>query len=268
MPSHRERLKTTFESVAHQYHQARPDYPEALFDELVDLTGVRPGDQLLEVGCGTGKATLPLARRGYEITCIELGSDLAAEARTNLAAYPHVTVIQHAFEAWEPAPPAGQFDLLFVATAWHWVDPAVGYKKAWNLLRPGGQLAVWAAEHVIPVGGDPFFDEIQDVYDEIGEGLPPGTPLPTPDQMSDHRAGIEGSGLFTDYVTRSFDWEVKYTAQEYIALLDTFSSHIAMDRERRDRLYGEIRRRLALRPDGRLRRHWGALLQVARRKDG
>jgi SAM-dependent methyltransferase len=180
MPSDRERLKKTFESVAHQYHQARPDYPEALFDELVELTGVRQGDQLLEVGCGTGKATLPLARRGYEVTCIELGSDLAAEAKSNLAAYPQVTVIQQAFEAWEPGRPARQFDLLFAATAWHWIDPAVGYEKAWSLLKPGGHLAVWAAEHVIPVNGDTFFGEIQDVYDEIGEGLPPGTPSPTP----------------------------------------------------------------------------------------
>ncbi|HUD37659.1 MAG TPA: hypothetical protein VMR14_12210 [Streptosporangiaceae bacterium] len=85
--------------------------------------------------------------------------------------------------------------------------------------------------------------------------------------MPDQRAEIEDSGLFTDYAARSFDWEIRYTAQEYIALLDTFSSHIAMGQEKRDRLYGEIRRRVALRPDGLLRRHWGTLLQVARRED-
>jgi hypothetical protein len=48
-------------------------------------------------------------------------------------------------------------------------------------------------------------------------------------------------------------------------LLDTFSGHIAMEQWQRDRLYGEIRRRLAERPDGTLRRHWGSVLQVARR---
>jgi hypothetical protein len=66
---------------------------------------------------------------------------------------------------------------------------------------------------------------------------------------------------------RHFDWEISYTAEEYIRLLGTFSGHIAMDAPKRDRLSGEIRRRLARRADGRLRRHWGAVLQVARRRD-
>jgi hypothetical protein len=64
---------------------------------------------------------------------------------------------------------------------------------------------------------------------------------------------------------RHFDWEVSYTAEQYIGLLDTFSGHIAMDAWKRDRLYSEIRHRLAGRPGGRLRRHWGAVLHVARR---
>jgi hypothetical protein len=66
---------------------------------------------------------------------------------------------------------------------------------------------------------------------------------------------------------RHFDWEISYTAEEYIRLLDTFSGHIEMTPWQRDRLYGEIRRRLAARPGGRLRRHWGAVLHVARRRD-
>lgn len=65
---------------------------------------------------------------------------------------------------------------------------------------------------------------------------------------------------------RQFDWEISYSAEEYIRLLGTFSGHIAMDGGKRDRLCGEIRRRLAEQPDGRLRRHWAAVLQVARRR--
>lgn len=80
---------------------------------------------------------------------------------------------------------------------------------------PGGHLAIWTAVHVVPAGGDSFFDDLQDVYD------------------------------------------TSCTAGEYIRLLDTFSGHLAMAAWQRDRLYGEIRRRLAERPDGRLRRHWG-----------
>ena len=146
---------------------------------------------------------------------------------------------------------------MFAATAWHWIDPAVKYRKARSLLRPGGHLAFWDAVHVFPeVGGDPFFAEIQAVYDEIGSGMPAGWVSPTPATLPDRRAEIEASGLFADVIVRRFDWEIRYNAEEYIALLETFSSNLVMAPWQRDRLYGEIRRRLAERPDGLLRRHW------------
>jgi SAM-dependent methyltransferase len=262
----RRRLRATFESAAALYHAARPDYPLELYDELVGLTALRSEDHLLEVGCGSGKATLPLARRGFAITCVEIGPALAAEARRNLARFPHVHVVDEDFETWQPRPrPA--FALVFAATAWHWIDPAVRYPKAWSLLRPGGHLAFWNASHVFPAGGDPFFREIQDVYDEIGEGLPPGAQWPSPDDLPDDTAEIVASNLFDDVAVRRFDWETSYTADAYIHLLDTFSGHIAMEEGKRNRLYGEVRRRLAERPDPRLRRHWGAVLHVAQRRE-
>jgi SAM-dependent methyltransferase len=262
----RDRLKVTFDTVADRYHQARPDYPEELYAELVCLAGLRSADRLLEIGCGTGKATVPLAERGFAITCLEPGPRLAATARQNLARYPLVQIVEQGFENWQPSG-CKPFDLVFAATAWHWIDPGVGYRQAWRLLRPGGHLAIWAAEHVFPPGGDPFFREIQEIYDEIDDGMPPGTGYFAPGEQPDDRAVIEDSGLFTVVAIRHFDWEISYSAQQYIALLDTFSSHIDMAGWQRDRLYGEIRRRLAARPDGKVRRHWGAVLQLAVRRD-
>ena len=261
----RESLRQTFDTVAALYHEARPSYPDRLYDELISLARLAPDeDALLEIGCGPGQATIPLARRGFAITAVELGAALAAEARRNLADFPRVIVVNADIETWQP-PGVAAFGLVFAATAWHWIDPAVRYLKAWELLRPGGHLALWEAAHVIPDNGDPFFREIQDVYDEIGEGVPPGTDFPKPDTLADRGAEIEASGLFTDVAIRRFDWEIRYTAEAYIRLLDTFSGHIAMARWQRRRLYGEIRRRLAQRPDGLVRRHWGAVLQVARK---
>ncbi len=258
------RLRRTFDSTAELYQQARPEYPAQLYDVLVDTTGISAGDRLLEVGCATGKATLPLARRGFRITCVEIGADLAAAARRNVADFRDVEVVEGNFETWR-SPVEGQFDAVFAATAWHWIDPALRYRRAWELLRHEGHLAFWSAAHVVPQGGDPFFLEIQDVYDEIGEGLPDGATWRRPGQLSDSRAEIEGSGLFEDVFVRHFDWEVSYSADEYLRLLDTFSGHILMEAPKRERLYGEIRRRLSQRADGRLRRHWEAVLHVARR---
>ena len=261
----RERLRLTFDEVATAYQAARPDYPAALYEDLLAVTALPPGDRILEIGCATGKATLPLARRGFAITGIELGPGLARLARANLAAY-DVTVAAGTFESWRP--PAGtRFGLVFAATAWHWIDPAVRYQRAWAALRPGGHLAFWSASHVFPDGGDPIFDELQGVYDEIGESKPDDAVQPRPGELPDQAADIEASGLFDVVQVRQFDWEIRYTAEEYIALLNTFSGHIAMAGWQRERLFSVIRATLAERPDGLLRRHWGAVLQVARRRE-
>src|SRR4051812_16898944 len=94
----RDRLRSTFDQVALLYDQARPGYPEPLFDDVVTLSGIAPHGQILEIGCGTGQATLPFARRGYPIVCVELGASLASVARQRLAGYPDVTVHHSAFE--------------------------------------------------------------------------------------------------------------------------------------------------------------------------
>jgi len=262
----REFLRATFDARAELYDSARPEYPAALFDALIETTGIRPGDHLLEIGCATGKATGPLARRGFRITCVELGHALAAVARKRLAAFPQVEVLEGAFESWEPRAQDDSFALVFAATSWHWIDPAVRYQRAHALLRRGGHLAFWSALHVFPMGGDPFFRELQDVYDEINEGLPPGAVWPRPGELAEQTADIEASGLFDVIHVRHFDWERVYDAEGYIELLNTFSGHLTMADRQRERLYGEIRRRLGERPGATLRRHWGAVLHVARRR--
>ena len=259
----RERLRQTFDRASDLYHRARPAYPTELIDRLLRVTGLGAGARVLEIGCATGKATLPLAQRGLRMTCVELGAGLAAEARRNLAPYGQVEVVKGRFEDWVPG--AEPYDMVVAATAWHWVDPAVRYHKAATVLKVGGILAFWDASQVVPEGGDSFFADIQDVYDEIGEGLPADARWLRPGELDDRRTEIEASGLFEVIDVSHFDWETTYDAEGYIDLLNTFSGHIAMEDWQRERLYGEIRRRLAERPGGRLRRHWGTVLHIARR---
>jgi hypothetical protein len=154
---------------------------------------------------------------------------------------------------------------LLAANSWHWIDPEVRYLKAHEVLRSEGHLAVWGATHVFPEDGDPFFYELQEVYDEIGEGLPEDATQRRPGELPDLVAEIAQTGLFRVVLVRHYDWEQVCTADEYIDLVSTFSNHIAMESEKRDHLYSEIRRRIALRESGRIRRHWGTVLNVARR---
>jgi SAM-dependent methyltransferase len=69
-------LRETFDEDAERYERARPGYPAELLDDLAALTGLRAGDRVLEIGPGTGQATVPLARRGY-------GSWPSSSARTS-----------------------------------------------------------------------------------------------------------------------------------------------------------------------------------------
>jgi SAM-dependent methyltransferase len=191
-----------------------------------------------------------------------MGAQLAEQARRNLAGLPVEIQIER-FETWDGEPET--FDLVYAATAWHWVYPAIRYGKAHRLLRPGGHLAFWSAQHAFPEDFDPFFSEIQEVYDAIGESHPGEWPPVSPDDIPDDREEIEASGLFENVVVRRYLWEMSYTADEYIALLDTFSGHIAMDAAKREHLYGESRQRIGQRHDPRVRRHWYAIIHVARR---
>ena len=256
-------LRETFDSAADAYDAARPSYPKQLFDDLVKLAELRPRARLLEIGCATGKATRPLLERGYSVVCVELGVRLAEHARTNLAGLP-VEIHVAPFEVWENE--RDRFDLVYAATAWHWIDPAIRYRKAYELLRPTGRLAFWSAQHAFPVDYDPFFAEIQEVYDAIGESHPGEWPPPPPDQVPDDVAEVEATGLFEGIHVRRYVWQTEYSAEEYIALLDTFSGHIAMNRSKRERLYREIRHRIGRRTPPSVRRHWNAILHVARRK--
>src|SRR5690348_2105073 len=94
----RQQLRQTFDQYAQLYDEARPGYPETLFDDIVSLSGIPAQGRILEIGCGTGKATVPMARRGYHILAIELGANLAAVARRNLELYPQARVYTGSFE--------------------------------------------------------------------------------------------------------------------------------------------------------------------------
>jgi hypothetical protein len=87
----------------------------------------------------------------------------------------------------------------------------------------------------------------------------------SPDEVSDATAEIESSGLFARTQVRRYVWERLYTADEYIALLNTFSGHISMDDAKRERLYQAIRERIDSRLDPRVRRHWQVILHIADR---
>jgi SAM-dependent methyltransferase len=129
-----------FDEVAAEYDRNRPGYPGELVDEACRVAGLRDGDPVLEIGCGSGQLTRALAARGLRVTAVEPGANLIALAAQNLAGAATVDFVNARFE---DAPlPAEGFRAVFCASALHWVDPSVGWSKIADVLVAGGTLAL------------------------------------------------------------------------------------------------------------------------------
>lgn len=257
----RRRLRRTFEEVAELYDRVRPGYPVELFDDLAELAGIGPGCRLLEIGCGTGKATLPLAERGCEILAVELGSDLAEVARRRLERFRTVRIEVAAFEEW-PLPPE-PFDVVVSATAFHWIDPEVRVTKAADALRFGGTLATFRHEHVAG-GSEEFFVDVQDCYERWDPETEPGLRLPRASEIAQDDEELERSGRFEAAVFRRYEWDVDYSTEEYLALLRTYSGHRALALANLGGLLDCIAGLIDSRHGGRITKRYLAQLRCAR----
>ena len=253
------------DQIAQRYDRARPGYPAALFDDIVSYANLAGDARILEVGCGTGQATLPLAQRGYAIDCVEPGAQMVLIARANLADFPQVNVTCADFESFS-SPPAS-YDLLLSATAFHWLDPRIRFRKAHDLLRSGGTLALFWHRPVQTEASRDFIDAVQRVYKTVAPELTDGYEKPPcPDQVStEYEDLIPASGYFTDLEIRKHYVATHYSAAAYIDLLGTFSDHQRLEASKRHRLLSDIEKLIAEVFAGAVIRETVALLYLARR---
>ena len=263
MTNHDLARRTTFNDVAELYDRARPGYPAAVFDALEELAGIGPGCRVLEIGCGTGQATLLLAQRGCAIVAVELGSALAAVARRKLAAFPDVHVVVSAFEAWML--PETPFDAVVSFTAFHWLDPAVRVAKSADALRPGGALATIATHHV--AGGDEaFFVDVQACYERCVPTTPPGLRLPAADAIPSTSDELDRSGRFERVTSRRYEWERTDATAAYLDLLCTYSDIRALEATVRANLLHDIAHLLDSRYGGRVTKRYLTELRIGYRR--
>jgi SAM-dependent methyltransferase len=256
-------LGMTFDGDAELYDRVRPGYPAVLFDELAALTAVGPGCRLLELGAGTGKATVPLAERGCRIVAVEPGANMAAVARRDLAGFDAELVVS-TFEAWPL--PAEPFDVVFAATAFHWLDPALRAQKAADALRPGGALAVVETHHI--AGGDvAFFAASQRCYERSSpeSATPPADALVPAADIPADASDVDGSGRFEPTVWRDYEWERTYSTAGYLDVLMTYSGHRALPDDRRRALLGCIADLIENRHGGSVTKRYLTRLRVAHR---
>jgi trans-aconitate methyltransferase len=262
--------RSTFNQVAALYDEARPGYPAAVFDDLIALSQFAPTARLLEIGAGTGHATLPLAQRGFRIHCIELGETMAQRARIRLAAFPAVTVTVADFDHWsaDHADQTAQYDLVFAATSYHWLNPATRIQRIAALLAPGGHIAIFRNHHVTSDETAAFETAVQCVYDEVlgAAAIARKTRrgLPRPEQII--AAESEewcASSLFHTAQTRVYRWSERLSAHDYTRQLATHSDHLLLPKPVRAQLLTTLERLTNDSFSGIAVKHYVTLLQVA-----
>ena len=255
----------SYNQIAGLYDRARPGYPEALFDDIVALSRIPPKGHILEVGCGTGQATVPMARRGFHIDAVELGGELAAIAAAKLARFPNAKVIHADFETMPMR--RGHYDLLLSATAFHWIAPDLRFKRAYEALKPGRALALFWIRPALTDASRHFHDQLQEVYEQIAPQLTryyarPPHPSEVNTEFAD---AIPASSLFDAPRIRKHLVATEYSADAYIDLLGTFSDHLLLPADSRRRLFDDIKALIDREFDGAIVREGVALLYVARR---
>ena len=129
-----------FDEVAVEYDRNRPAYPDALIDQACKVAHIGEGDRVLEIGCGTGQLTRSLLARGLRVSALEPGDQLIRIAEENLKDAGDVELVHARLEDMQL--PCESYEAVFSASAIHWVDPDLGWRKIADSLAPNGTLAL------------------------------------------------------------------------------------------------------------------------------
>jgi SAM-dependent methyltransferase len=262
-------LGRVFNEVPQLYDRVRPRYPDELFADLVTITGLDERSSVLEVGCGTGQATRSLAALGCSVTAIEPGAEMAALARERVAAFRNVDVETSTFEKWDDR--GRRFDVLVAASSWHWVDPSIGWRRAHDVLRPEGWMALIGNVVVRRPGEPEVYAETSDLHERFFPGNPDWGHPPLEDDVRTTDEGwglVEDPGaLFGPTIVRWYPTVQWFDGNGFADLLRSTSLYRKLDRDVREPLLDAVTERIRTRMGDRAPRRYLSVLRVGQRAE-
>lgn len=234
-----------FDEIVSTYDRIRPDFPDRLIADVLEYTGMDTGKKALEIGAGTGKATVPFLNAGYDVTAVEIGENMASFLKERFKGNSNINVHTAAFE--DTALDEECYDLVYAATSFHWIDPEIGCPKVFRILKNGGTFALFRY-NAIPADGEALYEEIQDVYKKyylkpyIRPVKRTGEDFWTPAEIK-RGFGFEDLQYFgfNDISMKLYDISRTFDADEYIDLLETLSDHRNLPESDREALYTGVR---------------------------
>lgn len=232
-------IKYLFDEAVSNYEKRRPNYGTELFEDIINYAEINKDKSLIEIGCGTGQATEPLLKTNCKVTAVELGENLSSFTREKFKSYKNFNVVYSAFEDYDCDD--NKFDMLYSATAFHWIPDEIGYKKAYRVIKNGGTLALFWNRPSINDKDNPLHQKIQSFYNEL---LPHWSYKVTNNDDKSRYSNIinkiEQYG-FMNIELKLYNNTRKITGVEYIELLNTYSDHLALEKTIKARLFNGIR---------------------------
>ena len=233
-------LRLSFNEVSSEYDRLRPHYPDALSPDLIAYSMLNAEKDALEIGIGSGQATLPFLRTGCGIVSVEIGDKLAEYTQGKFASFERFKVINQDFESVSLA--SDSFDLVYSASAFHWIDPKVGIPKVYRLLKGGGVFA-WISVTPAPAERR-MYDELQKVYENYNRYFGRNKPefdrsLEVQKEQSCRVDTFKNNG-FVELTDKLYHGTRAFSARDYAALCGTYSDHRAIPERDRTRFLSEI----------------------------
>lgn len=214
------RRKESFDDFAEYYDRYRLGYPEEVVKAIVASSQLGEGSRVLEIGCGTGQLSVPLAERGVNLVALDLGPNLVALARKNLSHFARAEVLVCTFEDW-PLPDE-PFNAVVSANAFHWLDRELRFSKSAEALKIGGVLCIGHAHHVC--GGTPgFFEDTQQYYIKWGLSHDPFFQPPRPADAPVMYPELDERPEFGPVFRQRFEISRQHTTETYVGWLQTDS---------------------------------------------
>ena len=246
--------RTHFDEIVEAYNQVRPEYPKEAFEDILRYSGQKRSQKALEIGAGTGKATAPFLDAGYDVTAVELGENMAGFLRKRFETYKSFHVIVSSFE--EAPLEEDSYNLVYAASAFHWVDASIGCPKMLRLLTKGGVCALLRYNFSLhPMAGEALSEEFHSLYEEYYYSHYKSNYRPVQlshDLLASPARVLSGYGFedlrdygFVDTVMKFYDATLIYDADKYITHLDTLSDHRVLPAGNRESLYAGIKRVIA-----------------------
>jgi trans-aconitate methyltransferase len=257
--------RLAFGLVAELYDRARPSYPATAVDDVIAHGRLSAGDRVLEVGAGTGKATVLLAQRGLQVLALEPSASMAALARAHCEGLAEVEVVETEFESWRAME---RYAALVSVQAWHWIAPETRYERAYAALAPGGTLAaIWTFPDWSACS---LRDALGRAYALAAPGLAPDFPMhpqSAPTRLAgDWPAEVDASGRFADPEMTVHVWSQSYSSAQYVELLQTHQDHILLAAPERRRLLAAVTEAIDSHGAGTLMMPFVTLVCLAKRR--